>query len=848
MADDPLGVLFDRYRREGDPAALARVVEAVAPELLRIARYLRPRGQTPEDLVQTTFLAALASKERYDSRRPLRPWLFGILLNKAAGGRRQELELAIEVPDGDGPDDYVEAAEAARLLARGLERLPPIYSEVLRDHFFAGLSPQDIAARHGRPPGTVRAQLHRGLRLLRVLVPTGLAGRLLWLGLSRASLLRIRRAVLEQAAIESGSASVRPGAPSLVSVRIAGVFAVGVAVVLGLRELSRAPKHPVAPEQPRIERVSELPIVLPESSSPDTGTRDDADATPSTEQDATVTHGELIVRVLFPDGTPAPGVGVRVHAGGEPSWRTNRTDGVTDEAGEFALERIHAGRVGIYCDRGGDNGFGTTVIAGEPTVREISLPQGVDVVGEVVDARGMPVPRAGIWLSESPLSDAGRITLTCDEFGQFLLRHVSPHRFLGARASGLAPSELEWLASGGLREGSTTRIRLLLPDSGGSIAGTVLDALGAPVQGANVQVRSRSAGKVRLRQDGTLLGPSTPFETTTNVHGRFEFADLALEEYELVVRAAGHPEHFESVQLSPSKPFDDLELRLTAGGKLSGTVSFPDGEPAVGAVVIASSGALGFMDHEVDERGAFALEGLAPGEIEVQAGYGHTGGGRLARETLWLHAAGELNWNAIVDRPMDYAGRVLGPSGEPLAGAWLHAVATERENASETLPEDRDALAVWLVDWQDRSLKWQLNQVATDSDGRFTLRGVPRPFAVEVRFPDGRTGWPSRVFDPPPANGELALSANDRHTARLSGTLVDSNDRPLASGEVFAVRRAGGSRKVHLDANGAFRFEFLPPGTFDVLLWTRGHLPQVVVELTLAEGEERELGRLRLSR
>src|SRR5690242_3335920 len=187
MAEDPLGALFDRYRREGDLAALASVFEAVGPELLRLARHLRPHGQTPEDLVQSTFLAALQHKKSYELRRPIRPWLLGILLNKAAARRRPEHELAAEIEGRESPEDEARALESAQLLARGLERLPPIYSEVLRAHFFAGLPPSDIALHLGRPPGTVRAQLHRGLRLLRGLLPAGMAGWLAWLGPSRAS-------------------------------------------------------------------------------------------------------------------------------------------------------------------------------------------------------------------------------------------------------------------------------------------------------------------------------------------------------------------------------------------------------------------------------------------------------------------------------------------------------------------------------------------------------------------------------------------------------------------------------------------------------------------------------------
>jgi RNA polymerase sigma-70 factor (ECF subfamily) len=847
MAEDPLGTLFDRYRREGDLAALARVFEAVGPELLRLARHLQPRGQAPEDLVQSTFLAALTHRERYVAGRPIRPWLLGILLNKAASGRRPERELTGEVPGASSPEDEAEALESARLLARGLERLPAVYSEVLREHFFAGLPPGAIAARLGRPPGTVRAQLHRGLRLLRGLLPAGMAGWLVWLGPARSQLLRVRRVVLDQAATELESVSVQPGAPPLAGARLAGASALAVAGALGLRAWSAEPAVGVSPNRATPNVVAEADSKMRTPPAPVSLPRDAVLASPGVSTEASAIHGDLVVRVLFADGSPAAGVGLRVHAWGESSWRDNREDGVTDVAGELRLERVHAGRVGIYCDRGGDEGFGAQVAVGELTVREIKLPRGVEVEGEVVDARGVPVAGAGIWLSESPLPGAGRIAAQCDALGRFELRDVSPRRFLGARAEGYAPSDVEWLASGGLREGGATKLRLVLREGGASIAGTVLDPFGAPVPGALVLARTPLARAQRLRADGAMLGTSTPLEATADARGRFAFASLAFEELELVARAPGHPEHVLSVQLSRAAPHDDVELRLPAGGRVRGTVRYPDGTPAIGAVVIATNGAHHPVDREVDERGEFALDAVPPGTVLLQAGFGHAGGGQLVQEELWVAPDSEHTWEAVVERPSDYEGRIVSARGEPLVGAWLRAVRADELHVQEPLPASDAALAAWLSGWSDRYLMRALDQVAADAEGRFELSGVPQPFAIEVRLPDQRTGWPVQVFEPPVPAGELALAAGAQNSGGLSGSLVAPDGRALACGEVYAVRRAGGDVRRFLDASGAFRFDALPPGTFDVLVWARGHRPRVVVTTTVAEGEQRDLGSLQLA-
>ena len=79
---------FLRYRRRGDGEALARVFDALAPKLLLLASHVvRDRAQA-EDLVQETFLRAMASAESYDASRGLFPWLVGILHNEARMARR----------------------------------------------------------------------------------------------------------------------------------------------------------------------------------------------------------------------------------------------------------------------------------------------------------------------------------------------------------------------------------------------------------------------------------------------------------------------------------------------------------------------------------------------------------------------------------------------------------------------------------------------------------------------------------------------------------------------------------------------------------------------------------------
>jgi hypothetical protein len=83
MHDPRLTELFERYRREGDLSALAKLFDAISPEMMRVARHVAGRGVDPEDVLQSTFLASIERSETFDATRPIVPWLMGILINQA---------------------------------------------------------------------------------------------------------------------------------------------------------------------------------------------------------------------------------------------------------------------------------------------------------------------------------------------------------------------------------------------------------------------------------------------------------------------------------------------------------------------------------------------------------------------------------------------------------------------------------------------------------------------------------------------------------------------------------------------------------------------------------------------
>lgn len=194
---------FERWQRTGDPAALGALFDACASNLLRLAIHLVGDAARAEDLVQSTFLAAIEQRGEIDTARPFEPWLAGVLTRKAKESKRVESRRPdpreVLARAERSPLDEAIASEFGGDLARALDRLREPYRSVLVLRLRHGLAPADIAHALDRSPNVVRVQLHRGLEELRRSLPAGVAGvALLALGAPRG-LASVREAVVAAA-------------------------------------------------------------------------------------------------------------------------------------------------------------------------------------------------------------------------------------------------------------------------------------------------------------------------------------------------------------------------------------------------------------------------------------------------------------------------------------------------------------------------------------------------------------------------------------------------------------------------------------------------------------------------
>jgi RNA polymerase sigma-70 factor (ECF subfamily) len=122
-----------------------------------------------EDIAQESFLAALRALPRFDLRRPLRPWLHRIVVNRAidwsrARAHRQEVgaDAAPEAGALDGGDPRALRDDVAAALLR----LGPEQRAVIVLRYVLDFTPGEIAAALDLPRGTVNSRLRRGLDAL----------------------------------------------------------------------------------------------------------------------------------------------------------------------------------------------------------------------------------------------------------------------------------------------------------------------------------------------------------------------------------------------------------------------------------------------------------------------------------------------------------------------------------------------------------------------------------------------------------------------------------------------------------------------------------------------------------
>ena len=132
-----------------------------------------------EEVAQETFVRAYRALCGYDSDRirglRLRPWLAQIALNVQRNRVRRRVVTTVPITDADiaverdtaSPDVRAEAGAQRDELVRLLDKLPEVNRVAIVLRHVEELTYAEVADAVGKPIGTVKAHVHRGIAMLR---------------------------------------------------------------------------------------------------------------------------------------------------------------------------------------------------------------------------------------------------------------------------------------------------------------------------------------------------------------------------------------------------------------------------------------------------------------------------------------------------------------------------------------------------------------------------------------------------------------------------------------------------------------------------------------------------------
>lgn len=133
------------------------------------------------DLVQEVFIKVFNGMERFDSKRPILPWIkkitVNILINHTNRKLREEIivDFSEDSPVGklessnveDKPEESAAGHETRSAIEGCISQLPGNERTAIVLRHFEGKSYEEIALLMGCPLGSVKTYLHRGRKLLR---------------------------------------------------------------------------------------------------------------------------------------------------------------------------------------------------------------------------------------------------------------------------------------------------------------------------------------------------------------------------------------------------------------------------------------------------------------------------------------------------------------------------------------------------------------------------------------------------------------------------------------------------------------------------------------------------------
>ena len=513
--------------------------------------------------------------------------------------------------------------------------------------------------------------------------------------------------------------------------------------------------------------------------------------------------------IVLPAGTPIVGairnskgeavVGAEVFAFGEGSGPRDTT---SDLEGKFRLDGF--GERPVMLNVRAD-GYASLLRRVTPSLEEVVfvLKTSGTIRGRVEDAGSKrPLTDFSASYTEAQAGFAGGVRMVMAGAGEnektfqstdgtFELSDVPPGKWnVRASSPGYRPADVSGIEVG---EGETKEGVVLSLKKGGVVTGRVLDPRrGAGVPNASVTWSESSdasgfgaAAAMMARMSGDAIA------ATTDADGRFRFEGLPSGRLTIT---AEHPDFLEASKRVELDGEAAVDLTLSIGGSITGTVMGKDGRSGVpGAQVLleAQGTGMGFGGDSAraDASGNFLFEHLKAGRYAVSA---RSNAGTTASKDVVL-ADGQQQSGVLLEvaSGATVVGTVSGLPASRIAGVRVFASSN---------------------DYSDSAV--------TGDDGRFTLRDVP----AGVLRVSANTSFPSlrqavKNVDVPEGATEVPVEIVFEGSSRVSGRIT-RGEKPVAGANVSArpdppVAGTFGAAE-QTDEDGRYAFEGLTDGPYQI--------------------------------
>ncbi len=175
--------LGDLARRRSELAVRA-LTRRYNRRLFRIARSVLRDDAEAEDVVQESWVRAIAGLDGFRGESAFATWLTRIAINEALGRKRRQrpavnwetygenkreaeiIQFPVSAMTGD-PERTMARSEIREVLERSIDELPETFRGVFVARIVVGRSVEETAELFGLKPETVKTRLHRARMLLR---------------------------------------------------------------------------------------------------------------------------------------------------------------------------------------------------------------------------------------------------------------------------------------------------------------------------------------------------------------------------------------------------------------------------------------------------------------------------------------------------------------------------------------------------------------------------------------------------------------------------------------------------------------------------------------------------------